>query len=285
MKTKLLVISFFLLTIIENAFSQSYVPLLNNSAWNIVSANFGGSQNYIINPGVDVVIGSYTYKKFFDPLYNTDIYIREDVSAKKVYRRISNVDQLLFDFSLQVSNTITLANGSTYTVNSISDVNVNGSTRRKFYLDNGFSGETWIEGVGNSRHPLKPSYELPTDPYIYLTCSSQNGMNIYNHGLANGGTPTDCSMLLSVKEDNYLTHKINFTPNPFKTELTITTEIVLENATLLIYNSLGQIVKDFKTINGKKITLNRDNLTTGIYFAQLFQNGKLLTMNKIIITD
>ena len=50
-------------------FSQSYTPFLNNSKWNLTVATFGGPYNLVIDEGVDVVVGAYTYKKFVDPFF------------------------------------------------------------------------------------------------------------------------------------------------------------------------------------------------------------------------
>ena len=287
MKTKLLFTMLFLTLFVEKSISQSYVPMLNNSTWNIVVANFGGSQNFVINPGIDVVINSNTYKKFVEPVYGSNVFIREDVIAKKVYRNIGGIDKLLYDFSLQVGSVITLSNGYAYTVNSISDVNVNGGTRRRFTLSSGmFLEEIWIEGVGSSDHPLIPRHEMASDPTIYLSCSAQNEINIYNRGIANGhDSPTDCSMLLSLEDIQNVKQEINFSPNPFRTELVITTISNFENATLKIYNSIGQLVKEMNNINGQNIVFKRDNLESGMYFTQLIENGKLITTNKIVIAD
>lgn len=291
MKTKLLFTFFLLTLLVGNAFSQPYVPMLNNSTWNLVSANFGGGQNLLLGPGTDFVIGSYTYKKYADPtIYSTVNYVREDVAAKKVYRNVSGVDQLLYDFSLQVSDHITLSDGRDYTVESITNVNVNGGQRRMFYLINyigTFAGhtETWIEGVGSNRHPLKPAYEMIfSDPYIFTSCSAQNGVNIYNHGIANGQpTPTDCSMLMGI--ETIPTNTINFSPNPFKTELFITTKSGFENSTVKLFNSFGQLVKEVNNLSGENIIVKRENLISGIYFAQLIQNEKIISTHKIIISD
>lgn len=293
MKTKLLLPLFFLFFIVENTFSQTYYPLLNNATWNIVSANFGGSQNFVMGPGTDYVIGTHTYKKFIDPtLYNTTNYIREDVATKRVYRNVSGVDQLLFDFSLQVGDHITLGDGKDYTVQSITNANVNGGTRRMFSLINyigTFAGnsETWIEGVGNLQHPLKPKYELIySDPYIYMSCSAQNGLNVFNQGIMNAQpTPTDCSMLLSVEELNELNNEIVYAPNPFQNELMISTKMNLQDASLKIYNSIGQLVKEQNNMNGENAIVKRDHLMSGIYFAQLLQNGKVISTQKLIVAE
>lgn len=269
------------MSFMESAFSQAYVPMLDSS-WNLAIASFTGVRNSIINPGINVVIGSNTYKKFMDG--SIEVFLREDNITRKVYRRVNNVDQLLYDFSLGNGSSVTLSNGYTYTV-TVSTVNVNGGTRKKLSLYHVvLPNETWIEGVGSSNHPLKPYYEMPSDPYVYLTCSSQNGINIYNHGIANGQpTPTNCSML-SIGE-LFTSRKINFYPNPFKTVLTISTESTFENATLKIFNSIGQLVKEDKNLNGKQFTITRDNIASGIYFSQLFEAEKLLVSTKLIITD
>lgn len=281
MKIKLLFTALLLMSFMESAFSQAYIPMLDSS-WNLAIASFGGVRNSIINPGINVVIGSNTYKKFMDG--SIEVFLREDNITRKVYRRVNNVDQLLYDFSLGNGSSVTLSNGYTYTV-TVSTVNVNGGTRKKLSLYHVvLPNETWIEGVGSSNHPLKPYYEMPSDPYVYLTCSSQNGINIYNHGIANGQpTPTNCSML-SIGE-LFTSRKINFYPNPFKTVLTISTESTFENATLKIFNSIGQLVKEDKNLNGKQFTITRDNIASGIYFSQLFEAEKLLVSTKLVITD
>ena len=287
MKTKLLFTLFFLTLLVEKSSSQTYIPMLNNSTWNIVSASFGGAQNLPTAQGIDVVIGSFTYKKFIDPTTNTDVYLREDIANRRVYRRVGGNDQLLYDFSIPNSSSITLSNGYTYSV-TVSTVNINGGgTRKKLYLYNAaVPSENWIEGVGSSNNPFRPYYELPSDPYIYLTCSAQNGINIYNHGIANGQTnPTDCSILLSVEEINYVKQEVNFSPNPFKTELLISKKSNFENSTLKIFNSIGQLIKEIENINGQNIIINRETLNSGIYFAQLIENGKIISTNKIIILD
>ncbi len=282
MKTKLLIVAMVLMPFMGKVSAQAYVPMLNNATWNITVANFGGAYDLIINPAVDVTIGSFTYKKFHDPFMNTDVYLREDTAAKRVYRRVNNVDELLYDFSLLNGSYITLSNGVMYSV-TVDTVNVVGGTRKRVTLYSNFAEtETWIEGVGSNRHPLMRTSEMLSDPYVYLTCSAQSGVNIYNHNIANGQpTPTDCSMLLST--DTFTSHKVSFTPNPVTNELTIAATTPFENATLCLYNSLGQLVQELKNLNSNQIIINREQLADGVYFAQLSQKGTLVT-KKLLLT-
>jgi hypothetical protein len=74
-------------------------------------------------------------------------------------------------------------------------------------------------------------------------------------------------------------------PNPFSSYTTFETNKILINATLIIYNSFGQQVKQIKNISGRSIILERDNLPGGLYVIRLCENNKTISTKKIIITD
>ncbi|MBL7888202.1 MAG: CotH kinase family protein [Bacteroidia bacterium] len=78
---------------------------------------------------------------------------------------------------------------------------------------------------------------------------------------------------------------LNIYPNPFTESTTLQTNKVLKNATLTVYNSYGQTVKQIKNIYGQTIILQRDNLSSGLYFIRLTQDHEVITANKFIITD
>ena len=292
MKTKLLLKFFLLSFFVQNSYSQVYYPLLNNSSWNIQISNFTGPQYKWIEQGVDVVIGQFIYKKFIDVDYfQTEILVREDVTNKKVYRRLNNFDVLMLDFSLQVGNSIILGDGNLYSVSSISNINVNGGQRRKFNLIhyNGsfpVGSETWIEGVGNRANPLRPNFELPSDPAYNIRCSYQNGTSVYNLGLENGGTATVCpTPNLSITNENLIEQSVGVFPNPFSNETTLKLEINLQNATLEMFNSIGQKVKEIKNDNSNEINIKRENLVDGIYLLVLKQDGKIIKTKKIVLQN
>lgn len=288
MKRKLQLLSLLILLLSGNFYAQEYNPLLNNSEWIVNVADFTINQDFTIVNGIDVEIDSFVYKKFVDPLTNEELFLREDVLTRKVYKRINNIDVLFFDFSLQLSNTITLPSGDTYVVSSISTANVNGGQRKVFSLTNqthqfNANNETWIEGVGNINYPLKARYEYAADPTYTLKCSFQGENNIYNQGIAMNSIPTDCNRL-SISQNEY-NNSITYSPNPFNSELTITTTKNLSNSSLKVYNSIGQLVKKVENIYGNKVILQRENLVNGIYFVQLFENDKMISSQKIIIKD
>jgi len=284
MKTKTLLAILTLILLNLKSFSQEYFPLLNNSSWTVFISNFDGVQTVIYTEMGDVIVGNYTYKKYDSQGH--EVLLREDIAGKKIYKLMDGNDVLLYDFSLQVSDNIILADGENYQVQSITNININGGQRRQFYLRNAdpfWPGEYWIEGVGRRTHPLLAKNEFFTDPEYYLLCSHQNGINIFNQGIADGNTPTNCT--LSVEEQNVLSKKITFAPNPFRTELIISTKRSLKNSSIKIYNSLGQMVMQLNNINGNEVILKRENLNSGIYLIQIFENEKLLISNKVLVTN
>jgi hypothetical protein len=80
-------------------------------------------------------------------------------------------------------------------------------------------------------------------------------------------------------------NKSNLFPNPFSTTTTLQTAIPLHKATLLIYNSLGQIVKQINNIAVQHIIIQRDNLPCGFYYLKVTQDNKIIMKDKLVITD
>ena len=101
-------------------------------------------------------------------------------------------------------------------------------------------------------------------------------------------TPNACiqsgQILLDIHE-NSNKNIFSIFPNPFISSTTIQTIGNLKNATLTIYNSYGQTLKQVKNISGQTISLSRDNLPSGLYFIRLTEDNKIIAVEKLIITD
>jgi photosystem II stability/assembly factor-like uncharacterized protein len=74
-------------------------------------------------------------------------------------------------------------------------------------------------------------------------------------------------------------------PNPFSNQTTLETEIALKNGKVTIFNSYGQEVKTIENISGKQITIFRDKLPSGIYFAHLSEGNEVIAVRKLIVSD
>ena len=69
--------------------------------------------------------------------------------------------------------------------------------------------------------------------------------------------------------------KLSLYPNPTNGELNIELPINLENAKLLIFDQMGQVVLEetLNTTNGKLFTTNINHLTSGVYVVRLLDNN------------
>jgi len=282
----------FLLLSALNGYSQDYIPFLDDTSWTLAIGGFFGTQYIAVEPAENVTVGANTYVKYTNAPQseNGEVLVREDVAARKVYRYAGGQDVLLYDFTLLEGETTTLNDGKLYTVTTRDSVAVISGRKRvrinlvHFVGTTAMNSETWVESVGNTNHPLKPNYELLSDPSIDVACSFSGNDNIYNKGLANTGTATNCpEVTAAVKQLTAL--NTSFAPNPFTIQTTIKTEGMFTNASLSVINALGQQVKQLDNLNGNEIILNRDNLTAGLYFIRLQQSGKIVYSNKVVVTD
>jgi hypothetical protein len=72
-------------------------------------------------------------------------------------------------------------------------------------------------------------------------------------------------------------------PNPFSSKTVIYTSNILINASVLIYDFRGQIVKESNNLNGQIINLECDELSSGLYFMRLINNNIEISTNKLFI--
>lgn len=99
-----------------------------------------------------------------------------------------------------------------------------------------------------------------------------------------GGSETTLCLVLGVNEITEQ-HSVSIFPNPFSTQMNLHTDNYFNDATLVIYNSFGQLVRQIKNISGETVTIFRENLSSGVYFMRLIQDNKIIFVNKLVITD
>jgi Secretion system C-terminal sorting domain len=129
---------------------------------------------------------------------------------------------------------------------------------------------------------LTPSFQTNA-----LTLTNATGLSLISLTVGDTTITSQTSNCFVVEFINEITKKenLNIFPNPFSTETTLKTTENFKNATLTFYSSFGQLVKEIKNISGQTITLHRDNLPSGLYFIRLTQDSKVITADKLVITD
>jgi hypothetical protein len=248
----------------------------------------------------DTVINTLTYHKLNIPgmqvltnscsIYTTLGYngaVRQDTANKIVYivPPSSTTEQVLYDFNLQVGDTVRgyfypTVSGNHEVVQSIDSVLVGGNYRKRWNINQPYQ-VAFIEGVGSTYGLIEtlPGGNVTDLPSIVVTCFSQDNMTLYPN---NAGS---CNLITSVDSPENAAGKLKIYPNPFSSETTFYTDKFLSNATLTIYNPQGQIVKQIDNITGRTISLQRDNLSSGFYFVRLLEGNKIIATDKIIIAD
>jgi len=138
-----------------------------------------------------------------------------------------------------------------------------------------FTSISRVIGAGNSTKTLNYSFVhqnlLDGISYYRLKQTDYNGKTSYSHKEA-----------VEFNSKNNLIFDIY--PNPFSGETTFRTNKNLKDASLVVYDT-QKLVKQIENISGKTFTLKRDNLQSGPYWIKLVQDGEVIAIKKIVITD
>ncbi|MEI7982681.1 MAG: T9SS type A sorting domain-containing protein [Bacteroidota bacterium] len=297
---KSIIILVLLISSCQFSYSQSnvYHPFPESDAiwvgtyWYLVGGSFPiVEDDYNLYIGGDTTIGAYIYHKLYQNgfvwttghpgYYYYGRYagsFRQDFVNRKVYLFENGTDTLAYDFNLNTGDTLPvscLSVGITYTVQSIDSVLIGSQYHKRFRLDNYIA---LMEGIGTTLGAfahIAPAFESGND----LWCLRINNQIAWTSSQGN-----ECR-LTSINENPLPENRLIISPNPFSLSTTLKTNQTLINATLAIYDSYGQHVKEIKSISGQTFKLQRDNLPDGLYFMRLSQDGKTIITDKLIITD
>lgn len=175
-----------------------------------------------------------------------------------VWKRESSTDLLLYDFTAQVGDTVRFGDfAESFVVDSISFEQIGGVDRKKiwFGLEYDITGEpyaieTWTEGIGSDMGLLFSGWFYATGGYYQALCFHQNGELLWQNEYY--GT----CMVDAVDEMDI--SPISLYPNP-------TSDVVhiegVEAAEVLVYNSIGQLVKTLQNSN----EISAADLPEGLY--------------------
>ncbi len=193
-----IVMALLLFFTIKVTYAQSYIPMLNSHAeWHVTNCNSGCATDKYYTIGDTIINGlHYTFLDLFH--YNKNFVIREDTIGKKVYMRLladppPAKDYLLYDFSLQVQDTVSITNpGSPYpkypgnfVVDSIKLKSLVNKNTRHFYLhsEDTLTSNTkttvWVEGIGSLCLINTPGAMPQINGAGQLSCFFNNNINEY----------------------------------------------------------------------------------------------------------
>jgi len=138
-----------------------------------------------------------------------------------------------------------------------------------------FTSISKIKGAGNSTRNLDYSSvhyaPLEGGSYYRLKQTDYDGKTSYSHKEA-------------VEFDNKKDFIFDICPNPFSGETTFRTNKNLKEASLMVY-STHKLVKQIENISGQTFTFQRENLRSGLYWIKVVQDGKVIAIKKLVITN
>lgn len=96
----------------------------------------------------------------------------------------------------------------------------------------------------------------------------------------------EVSSLVGVNErDSFLKNETYIFPNPFSSSTTLQFNTMITNAELNLYTVYGKKIRTKNNINENKIKIERENLSSGIYFYELIQDSKKVATGKFVISE
>jgi len=238
----------------------------------------------------DTIIDSTSYSKIYlssfgDTMFNAQLAtyfcaLRED-SMKKVWVRnpSDTIDVLLYDFSLNVGDSVCLGYfglGCVEQVSVVDSIMINGTYRRRIRFGGVVEAQEWIEGIGNYYGPFQ--LNMTGSNTTFLLCHKLDDSLIYNsYGSCH------CQFLDAVEEFKSSETNVSVAPNPASNYVTfkITDKSELTYYVEL-YDLLGQQILNHSISSGERIDLS--NYNPGIYLYNLKSDQTFVGSGKLIIS-
>ena len=278
------------------SFSQEYFTFpQSNALWNykIVGSMVPPYEWTVIDSlGEEISIGALQYIKIYREEHVVGA-IREDTILKKIYFHNFSDEIVLYDFALEVGDTIYYTTNLFYILNyykivdSIDSISINGKYRKRWHLTNSLYGmiDIWIEGIGSVyRYGLL----YPNDPDIvldgstpYFGCFTHDSTIYINENACISSCP--CSWwIVNVNDFSNKTTGITVFPNPFFENLTMESPSEhIDIINIQIYNTIGSLLVNTTLFPNEKIMLDVSSLPNGIYILKA-TSSSLSSFQKII---
>lgn len=254
----------------------------------------------------DTTIGNYSYHKVFKKEFGQLIcpgpgastyfgsndtvhpvaYLRDTLKQIRQWNEFLNVDALLYNFDLNVGDTVPNSAYGFTIVDSIDSIPVSNYFRKRFKLSNPYCTNYLYEGIGNFNGFLEPvvCINVSEDCSYTLTCYGFNDTAWY---------PTVDALYpciippipLAIEEHKQPmpSSEISIYPNPNNGKFEVVKNDLKfrESYTFEIYDIRGGLIFQSTTAN-KKLEIDLTNQAKGIYFIKM-NHGETFLSKKIVI--
>ena len=269
--------------------------------WQTEEALFIGPQDFFYEICGDTSINNQEYDSIFrfqlgsngeKTNYTFLGGTRLEGSKVYFYPEINPEERLLYDFSLEENDNISLINFNNITVemqvDSIRSTTINNEDRKVIYftpLMPDTIPEFWIEGVGSSRGPFTRAYTETADFVPFLTCFN-NGTSEYSVPDTNLdceiGNIEFCEITDIANDPRNELADVRVFPNPFERALNVEVATIKEYQ-LTIRDNQGRIWYSNELSNSNRSIL-LDQIPPGLYYYSIqdTDSGEILKSGKIV---
>ena len=286
--------------------SQAYIPLIDtNAVWKQCEIGYPPPpiiwylhhwdhiimDDTIINNTIYKAVGKIDYNVECSKIFTGPYYyaaIREDTIERKVYKYHPDGDELLYDFSLELGDTLRTSIGYGLVCIAHDTILVGDSYRKRWtYAYETYPEIDVVEGIGAYTGLLE--YMVIFEHVFYLRCYYYTGESIYINPffpISQCDLEIDTCLTTRIKElanDN----KIKTLPNPFNTSTTLSYTLDKPSTvTITIFNPQGQLIEKIEQDQPKgeqKVQWNAEGLPAGMYYFRLqtgeqYGSGKMIKM-------
>ena len=281
------------LTAPNPAFEQPIIE--EGNSWNVLAVEYIPG-----NPYYDTTFHTVTYRIFSDTVINSvaynnimssteknpanwkhEGYIREDVNTRVWMRETANgEDYLLYDFTAVVGEELLIGLNQPVplTVDSISEVELDGIIRLKFWLSYNNYHETWISGIGSNKGICFSGSANITGGWYWLLCMSDLNGPVYSN-------PDFESCYLVTKTNNLILKDFKIYPNPATEFISFSfpAAFMMTEFEVTIFDIAGHIIET-KKIADHEMLYNIEHLKAGIYFCEI-KSREYIQTEKLIIRE
>ncbi len=92
----------------------------------------------------------------------------------------------------------------------------------------------------------------------------------------------NCDEVFSI-DDISNKNLVTIYPNPFYSQTTIQSKEFLHDASIILTNSTGAVIKEYKNVSGSTITFQADGLPIGLYFLRIVESNRTIKVAKLLI--
>jgi hypothetical protein len=197
-----------------------------------------------------------------------------------------------YDISIHGSNLYLvgtfMSNAITFGTTTIN--NSSGNDLETFIVNYDLNGNVvWAKSIPSQGHNTGNGISANATNLFITGAYSGSYLKLGSDSLVNIGTTN-----VYVAKYNYTgvgiaelkDHKIDLMvfPNPTNDKVYLSSEYIFNNAEVMIFNSLGEKMKNFKNVSGQKFIISCVDLSKGVYTLQITEKN-IKSTKKLIISD